>query len=116
MNEIATTDVRSPLQRTVVEAAMTSFAILVLLYWLARPAVELLDSRAAELLAYSILPVAVIFIFLYRSNWHREITGAARTCSLAVLSFFIFGCEIVVTLFLFGIAMFCMMAISGGNH
>ncbi len=117
MNNIGqTSEVQTPLQQVLVRASIAAFACLALLYCLARPAVGLLESRMAELLVYSIIPVTIIFVFLYRSCWHREITGVLRTCSLFGLSFLVFACELIVILFLFGIAMFCLMALSGGNH
>jgi hypothetical protein len=59
---------------------------LVLFYWLARPLVQKLQVGWIEFVAYSIIPTSVTFIILYRSNWHQEITGVARTCCLFLLS------------------------------
>src|ERR1035437_9343107 len=59
-------------------ACLVSFG---LIYWVARPVVMLLAVWWVELLVYALIPVAVSFIILYRSCWHQEITGVARTCS-----------------------------------
>jgi hypothetical protein len=109
-------EVQSPLQRAVVIASIACFASLTLFYWVARPAVELLEVGWAEFLAYAILPITVTFIILYRSCWHREVTGIARTGSLLLLSCIILGSEVIVIGFMLCVAMFCFNAIQGGNH
>jgi hypothetical protein len=90
-----TPDVQSPLQRAVVMASIACFVSLIIIYWVARPAVELLHVRWVEWLVYAIIPISVTFIILYRSCWHPEITGAARTYSLLLLS-----CIILVGVFI----------------
>jgi hypothetical protein len=107
---------QSPVQRAVVIASIACFASLMLFYWVARPAIERLEIRWAKFLVCAIIPMAVTFIILYRSCWHREITGAARTCSLLLLSCVILGGELIAIGFMLGLAWFCVMAISGGNH
>lgn len=107
---------QSPSQRAVITASLAGLAALMFFYWVARPAVQLLEIRWAELLVYAIIPVSVTFTILYRSYWHREITGAARTCSLLLLSGIILGGEVIATGFMFCLAMFCLNAIQGGNH
>jgi hypothetical protein len=86
-----TPEVQSPLQRTFVMASIACFASLTVFYWGARRAVELIEVRWVEWLVYAVIPISVTFIILYRSCWHREITGAARTCSLLLLSCIILG-------------------------
>jgi hypothetical protein len=111
-----TPEIQPPLQRAIIIASVACFVSLIFVYWLGRPAIGLLEVRWAELLVYSIIPISVTFIILYRSCWHREITGAARTCVLLVLS----GVILVGVLFAIGV-MLCMawffwIAFSGGNH
>jgi hypothetical protein len=109
-------EVQSPLQRVFVTASIACFASLILFYWAAKPAVELLEVRWIELLVYSTIPIAVAFIILYRSCWHREITGAARTCSLLLLSAIILGGVEIATGIIFCMGIFCLNAMQGGNH
>jgi hypothetical protein len=111
-----TAEVLSPSQRSLVVASIACFVSLTFLCWVARPAVELLQVRWIELLVYAIIPITVTFIMLYRSCWHREITGAARTCSLLLLSCLILGGELIAAGFMFCLALLCFGAISGGNH
>jgi hypothetical protein len=111
-----TPEVQSPFQRAMVMASIACFVSLIFFYWVARPAVVRLEVRWAELLVYAIIPISVTFIILYRSCWHREITGAARTCSLLLLSCIILGGELIAIGFMFCMASFCLNAISGGNH
>ncbi len=49
----------------------------------------------AEWAVYALVPIAVIFVLLYRSGWHRELTGAPRTLALIGLSGFIF-CSVLI--------------------
>jgi hypothetical protein len=84
-------DQPSEIQSPVGLSAFVCFVALAFIYWVARPAVKLLEVGWAELLVYAIIPISVTFITLYRSCWHREVTGAARTLSLIFLSCLIFG-------------------------
>jgi hypothetical protein len=106
----------SPLQRVFAIASIACFASLMFIYWVASPAVKLLEVRWVELLVYAIIPLSVTFIILYRSCWHREITGAARTCFLLLLSCAILSCEFVAIGIMLCIVLFGFNAITGGNH
>jgi hypothetical protein len=115
--------VQSLLQRPIVVASVTSLVSLVFFYWVARRAVSQLEVWWVEFLAYAIIPMAVAFIILYRSCWHREITGAARTCSLLVLSGVIFGGDLIAigAVLCLALLFICMIAFganafTGGNH
>jgi hypothetical protein len=90
-----TPEVQSPSQQTIVIASIACFVSLIFFYLAARRAVELLQVRWIEWLVYSIIPISVTFTILYRSCWHPEISGAARTCSLLLLS-----CIILVGVFI----------------
>ena len=70
---------------------MVCFVSLALFYLAARPAVSRMHVWWAELLIYALVPTIVTFVTLYRSGWHREITGAARTFSVIFLSCIILG-------------------------
>jgi ABC-type iron transport system FetAB permease component len=85
-----------PLPRVIGVASFVCFVSLILIYWVARPVVELFNSWWAELLVYGIIPTLAAFVILYRSSWHREMTGAARTGSLLLLSCVILGCSLIV--------------------
>lgn len=109
-------EVQSPLQRAVVMASLACFISLAFVYGVARPAVELLGIPWVEGLVYALIPVAVTFVILYRSCWHREIMGAARTCSVLLFSCIILAGVLMAMGFLLYIALFCFNAVSGGNH
>jgi uncharacterized RDD family membrane protein YckC len=118
-----TPEVQSPLQRDILIASIASLVSLAIIYFAARPVVSLLQVWWMELLVYAIIPISVAFILLYRSCWHREITGAARTCSLLVISCIILGGDLIAigALFCMALSFFCMIAfcvngVSGGNH
>ncbi len=108
--------VQSSLQRTLVLASLAGFFSWIVLGWVERPAVELLEERWARLLAYSILPTAVCFIILYRSCWHPEIVGIARTCCVLCFSCVILVGALVAAGVLVCVAWFCLNAVSGGFH
>jgi hypothetical protein len=112
-----------PLQRIITIAAVACFASSLGFYLISRHEVSQLQVWWAELLVYAAVPIAVTFIVLYRSDWHREITGAARTCSLLLLSGVILGGEMIVAVVTLGVAvmficagLFGVGAVSGGNH
>jgi hypothetical protein len=81
----------SEVQSPIVIAWFVCFVCFVFIIWAARPAVRLLGIWWIELSIYVLIPITATFIVLYRSCWHREITGVARTCSLLPLSCAIFG-------------------------
>jgi len=92
-------------------------------YWVAKREVSQLQVWWAELLAYAIVPIAVTFVVLYRSCWHREITGAARTGSVLLLSCTILVGELIAMGILLCVAVLVMCvcafgvnAVTGGNH
>jgi hypothetical protein len=72
-------------------SSFVCFVSFAFMYWIAEPVVKLLEVDWAISLVDTIVPISVTFVTLYRSCWHREITGAARTLSLIVLSCVIFG-------------------------
>lgn len=72
-------------------SSLVCFVSFTFMYWVANPVVKLLEVDWAILLVDTIIPISVTFVTLYRSCWHGEITGAARTLSLIFLSCMIFG-------------------------
>ena len=105
-----------PEKRATPMAGIMCFVALVFTYLLNRHFTKGMAVGWWELLVLLSIPVAVTFAVLYRSRWHREITGFARTCSLLALSFLIAVGEVIGIVFMYCIALFCLMAISGGNH
>jgi len=71
---------------------LVCFAAFVFMNCVARPMVEKLEVDWAVLLVDMLVPISVTFVSLYRSCWHPEITGAARTISLLLLSCLILLC------------------------
>jgi hypothetical protein len=110
------TEVQPSSEQFVVIASIARLVSSLFSYWIARRAVELLEARWVQWLVYAIIPIIVTFIILYRSCWHSEITGAARTCSLLLLSSII----LIGMLFVIGIMLcmgwFCLNAVTGGSH
>ena len=111
-----TTQAQSPLQRAFIVASLACFFSVLAVYWVERPVVELLEVRWARILIYGLLPTSVTFIILYRSCWHREIAGVARTCSVLLLSCVIFLGAIAALGVLLCLAWFCLNAVTGGFH
>ena len=93
MNE---NDESSERQPPVVMAALACLICCPVMYWAAGPAMDRLEAWWAKLLFYSLIPLLVTFITLYRSCWHREMAGAARTGCLVVLSCVIFCSDLVI--------------------
>ena len=44
-----------------------------------------------ETLLYPVIPLALVFIFLYRSIWHQEIVGVRRTLLLIPLAIAVYA-------------------------
>ena len=94
--------------------SMACFVSLAFIYFAARPLVSRLQVWWAELLVYALIPTVLTFILLYRSSWHREITGAARTLSLALLSSVILGGVLIAdTIFIILLALVYSTFIDG---
>jgi hypothetical protein len=87
----APSEVSSPVGIALIACIVCS----VLIFWAAGPVVVSLHVWWAELLVYALIPILVTFIILYRSDWHQEITGAARTSLLLLLSCIIFCCALI---------------------
>jgi hypothetical protein len=101
-----------PFSRAIGVASFVCFVSLILVYWIARPAVRLIEVRWVGWLAYALLPVTVTFITLYRSSWHPEMRGAARTGSVLLVSCVILGCILLIAGTLVSIGWFYLSGIS----
>jgi hypothetical protein len=104
-------EVQSPLQRDIIFASIVCFISSILFYLDARPAVSQIQGWWVELPVYATVPISVTFFILYHSSWHPENTGAARTCSLLMLSCIILVGEIIAVGVMFFIAVLCVCAI-----
>jgi hypothetical protein len=71
-------------------AIFASIASLAVVHFVFKSAIAWLEVWWVELFVYAFIPVSIIFVILYRSCWHRELTGATRTFSLVGLSSVIF--------------------------
>jgi hypothetical protein len=108
MKNINPSEFQFPMSRAMAVASLACFVSLIFIHWVARPAVEMLGVWWVELLVYGSIPIFATFIILYRSNWHREVTGVPRTCSLLLLSCVILG----VLLFLLGVSVLAVSLFS----
>ena len=88
-------EVQPPFRRDVVFASIVCFVSSILFYWAARPVVSQIQAWWVKMLVYASIPISVTFFILYRSCWHPETMGAARTRSLLVFSCFILVGEII---------------------
>ena len=86
-----------------------------LVYWVARRVVERLENGWLQLLVYAFVPMTIAFVILYRSDWHPEITGAARTCSLLFLSVIIFIGVLIATVIMLGIGLLYCVGLSNNQ-
>jgi hypothetical protein len=111
-NNNQTQEVQSPLQLANIIASLTCFASLLGSYWFEKPLVEMLDDPWAEFLVYATIPISVTFIILYRSCWHPEIIGLARTSSLLLLSCLILVGVILAIGILHCVIWFCSTALT----
>jgi len=103
------TEVQSPAQRAGIIASFACLACLAYLFWVVRPAVELLGVGWAELLVYTLVPITLTFVILHGSNFHREMARMARTSFLLLVSCLIFG----GTFFFMVVLVFCACAFPG---
>jgi len=103
------TGVQSPAQRAVIIASFACLACSAYLFGVINPAVDSLGAWWAELLVYTLLPIALTFTILHGSNFHREMAEAARTSFLILVSCLIFG----GTFFFMVILVFCACAFPG---
>ena len=78
-------------------SAFICAACLVLCHWMARPIANQMEV-AWILYLQLLIPISATFFILYRSCWHREITGVARTVLLILLSCAIFLGVLIVSL------------------
>lgn len=102
-------EVQSRTQRAGIIAAFACLACSGYLFWVASPAVELLGVWWAELLVYTLIPIALTFTILHGSDFHREMARAARTSFLFLVSCLIFG----GTFFFMVVLIFCACAFPG---
>jgi hypothetical protein len=117
----------NPLSRILRIGSLTCLVSALAFYEVAHAFVSRLQVWWMEAIIYAVVPLSVTFVVLYRSCWHREITGAARTSRLLLLSCAIVGGE-VIAVFIAAVLMLCMgllcmflvafsaNALSGGNH
>ncbi len=106
----------TPEQRAKLIAAVACLVALIVSYLATRSIMKGMPDSVSELVVLLSLPVAVTFGVLYRSHWHQEMTGVSRTCSLLALSCLIVVGETIGISVAYGLALFSLMAISGGNH
>lgn len=103
------TEVQSPAQRAGIIASFACLACTGYLFRVVSPAVELLGVGWAELLVYTLLPIALTFTILHGSDFHREMARAARTSFLFLVSCLIFS----GTFFFMVVLVFCACAFPG---
>jgi hypothetical protein len=85
------TEVQSPAQRAGIIAALACLACVIYLFAVGAPAMEVLQMRWAGLLVCTLFPMTLTFTILYGSCIHREMSRAARTLFLLLVSLLIFG-------------------------
>lgn len=102
-------ELQSRAQRAGIIAAFACLACSGYLFWVASPAVELLGVWWAELLVYTLIPIALTFTILHGSDFHREMARVARTSFLFLVSCLIFG----GTFFFMVVLIFCACAFPG---
>jgi hypothetical protein len=107
-----TPSVDSSSEQSIVIASLGCFISLAAFYWITRPLVLRLQVWWAELLIYSIVPILVTFTLLYRSCWHGELSGWARTCCVLALCCITLTIELIIIGIMLCIAVFCVNALS----
>lgn len=99
----------------VVMAGLACLACCPIAYWAAGPVMELLAPWWAKLLFYSLIPVLVTFLVLYRSEWHREMASLARNGCLVLLSCLIFVSDLVIIMLIISV-LSIFVGINRGNQ
>lgn len=102
-------EIQSPVSPGGIVATLACLASSVYLLCVVSPAVELLGAWWAELMVYTLLPIALTFTILHGSDIHREMTSVTRTCFLLLASCLIFG----GTFLFMGALVFCACAFPG---
>jgi hypothetical protein len=77
-------------------ASLACLACLAIVYLAARRFVTRLEVWWAEWLVYSLVPIAVTSVILYRSCWHRELARGTRILSMILPSCIIFCVDLLV--------------------
>jgi hypothetical protein len=115
MNECQSApDAQSPLQRVFVVASISCLASLLIIFWIARRGVEMLEDVCYEIPVYSIIPISVTFTILYRSCWNPEIIGVWRSCHLLLISLFILiGVFLTIAIACFMVEFFIWSVVGG---
>jgi hypothetical protein len=116
MNEDEQTpSVDSSSKQSMVIVWLGCFISLTGFYWITRPLMLRLQIWWAELLIYSIVPISVTFILLYRSCWHSELSGWARTYYVLALSCVILAVELIFIGIMLCMIVFGVGAFSNGS-
>jgi hypothetical protein len=88
-------------------AAFACMVCLGVVYLAARPVVSWLHIWWAGVLIYSVIPISVAFIILYRSSWHHELPRVKR-----ILSMILSSCIIFCGVLLFGLAIIAALYVA----
>lgn len=48
------------------------------------------------MLIYSLIPILVVFVILYRSSWHQELGKTTRILSMLLTSCIVFSCVLII--------------------
>jgi hypothetical protein len=108
------TEFQLPVPRGIGMAALACLVTLAFISWINRPTLDLVESGWARWLIYAPVPLLVTFLILYRSNWHREDTGAARMGSVLLASGMILAGVLLAVAVAICVAGFYSMAIRAG--
>ena len=100
-------DEQSPLRWAFVACLMA----LTVIYWTTHPLVARLGVWWAEVLVYAVIPIAVTFVILDRSCWHRELGAWRRVGSELLVSCAIFAGALLAMGVLISLAWFGAIAI-----
>ena len=105
----SSTEVQSPISLGGIIAPFACLACLAYLFCVVSPAVEMLGVGWAEMLVYTLIPIALTFTILHGSDIHREMTRTGRAAFLFLVSCLIFG----GTFLFMGVLVFCACAFPG---
>jgi hypothetical protein len=88
-------------------AAFACMVCLGVVYLAARPVVSWLHIWWAGVLIYSVIPISVAFIILYRSSWHHELPSVKR-----ILFMILSSCIVFCGVILFGLAIIAVLDVA----
>ena len=89
-------------------AGVACLGSLAVIHLVTLPFIGFLDRWGIQWLLYTSVPIAVMFLILYRSSWHQELGRFTRTLSMLVSACLLF-CGVVLFCSVIATALFVVL-------